>query len=158
MPHIHGPLAVYFKSHIYRDGMGVRVGSQCVIDQATQNRADAGLDLHREEYDAARERGELDLIDDITEDDGSGHIYMITSPLYPYVKLGRHRGPMERLRNRYVGLLGPDIQLVTKEAVDRVESERFMLQHFAHVNVVNEIFESSLGADCPVSQLVQYLS
>ena len=50
---------------------------------------------------------------------------------------------MERLRNRYVGLLGPDIQLVTKEAVDRVESERLMLEEFAHVNVVNEIFEKA---------------
>ena len=149
---MNGDLGVHYNSMLHRSGRGVAVGSPYIIKETERNHSTLPT-LHIQ-YDAERSNDEdMLLIRPPDVDDGTGYIYVVTSPLLSALKIGKWRGSLDKLRSRYVTPYGSDLFLMVKWTDDRTAAEADAFKSFADHRLQNELFSKQI-----LPKVVEYMS
>jgi len=76
-----------------------------------------------------------------------GMLYVVTSPLLPFFKLGYWTGTEEKLRSRFATYYGPQLELHTWPCTQCRACEAVLLQEFAAHSMGGELFSKECMAD-----------
>ena len=76
-----------------------------------------------------------------------GVLYVVTSPLLPFFKLGYWTGSLEKLRARFTTYYGPNLELHTWPCTQCRACEAFLLDEFAAHSMGGELFSKDCMAD-----------